>query len=108
QSYIHDSGFDVVAGMLDPFDQFYWEHRMPTWQGIAMGERDFYGEPFIPYNSRRVFNAMLGAPFDSRRNDEAVLRMIEMVDPRLLKLPINPKSCSRPQAESLGLRAPVS
>src|SRR5699024_7688434 len=95
QSYIHDTGFDVVAGMLDPFDQFYWEHRMPTWQGIAMGERDFYGEPFIPYNSRRVFNAMLGAPFDSRRNDEAVLRMIEMVDPRLLKLPINPKTWSK-------------
>lgn len=108
QSYIHDTGLDVVAGMLDPFDQFYWEHRMPTWQGMAMGERDFYGEPFIPYNSRRVFNAMLGAPFDSRRNDEAVLRMIEMVDPRLLDFPINPKTWSRPKAESLGLRASVS
>src|SRR5699024_12034321 len=103
QTFIDDTGFDVVAGMLDPFDQFYWEHRMPTWQGIAMGERDFYGEPFIPYNSRRLFNAMLGAPFDSRRNDEAVLRMIEMVDPRLLKLPINPKTWSKKRKLQLSL-----
>src|SRR5699024_6345083 len=108
QTFIDDTGFDVVVGMLDPFDQFYWEHRMPTWQGVAMGERDFYGVPFIPYNSRRVFNAMLGAPFESRRNDEAVLRMIGMVDPRLLDFPINPKTWSRPKAGSLGLRAPVS
>src|SRR5699024_3033370 len=108
QAFIDDKGFDVVAGMLDTFDQFYWEHRMPTWQGVAMGERDFYGVPFIPYISRRVFNAMLGAPFESRRNDEAVLRMIGMVDPRLLDFPINPKTWSRPKAESLGLRASVS
>lgn len=92
QSFIDDTGWDVVAGMLDPFDQFYWEHRMAAWQGVAMGERDFYGEPFIPYNSRRVFNALLGAPFESRREDAAVLRMIEMVDSRLLGLPVNPTS----------------
>src|SRR5699024_4956242 len=94
--------------MLDPFDQFYWEHRMATWQGVAMSERDFYAEPFIPYNSRRVFEAMLGAPFASRRADEAALRMVEMVDPRLLEFPINPKTWSRPKAVQLGLRASSS
>lgn len=108
QAFIDDTGFDVVAGMLDPFDQFYWEHRMATWQGVAMSERDFYAEPFIPYNSRRVFEAMLGAPFASRRADEAALRMVEMVDPRLLEFPINPKTWSRPKAVQLGLRASSS
>src|SRR5699024_9903227 len=47
QAFIDATGFDVVAGMLDPFDEFYWEHRMATWQGVAMSERDFYAEPFI-------------------------------------------------------------
>jgi len=104
QDYIEDTGFDVVAGMLDPFDQFYWEHRMATWQGVAMSERDFYGEPFIPYNSRRVFEAMLGTPFESRRADEAALRMVEMVEPRLLDFPVNPKTWSRARAVRHGLQ----
>lgn len=88
QGFIDDTGY--VTGLLDPFDQFYWEHRMGTWQGVAMGERDFYAASFIPYNSRRIFDSLLGAPFESRRDDEAVLRMIEMVDPGLLELPVNP------------------
>lgn len=103
QTFIDDTGFDVVAGMLDPFDHFYWEHRMATWQGVAMGERDFYAEAFIPYNSRRMFDAMLGAPFESRRQDAAAMKMIEMVDPRLMNFPVNPKTWSRAKAVYLGL-----
>lgn len=97
QGFMSDTGYEHTVGLLDPFDQFYWEHRMSTWQGVAMGERDFYGEPFIPYNSRHVFGTMLGAPSESRREDAAVLRMIEMVDPGLLELPINPKRWPPPR-----------
>lgn len=91
QMFIDQTGYGVVLGKLDPFDQFYWEHRMPTWQGVAMGERDFYAVPLIPFNARVVFNALLGVRFEDRRTDAAVYRMIEMVDPGLLDLPVNPK-----------------
>jgi hypothetical protein len=92
QGFIDDTGFDIVAGLLDPFDQFYWEHRMGTWQGVAMGERDFYAETFIPFNARSIFVSMLGVPEPQRRSDATVLEMIRMVDPELLAVPINPKS----------------
>lgn len=91
RGFIHDTGYESTVGLLDPFDQFYWEHRMGTWQSVAMGERDFYGVSFIPYNSRRIFETLLGAPFASRREDAAVLRMLDLVDPSLLELPVNPR-----------------
>lgn len=97
QGFINDTGYEHTVGLLDPFDQFYWEHRMSTWQGVAMGERDFYGDPFIPYNSRQIYEVLLGASFESRREDAAVLRMIEMVDPGLLELPVNPKRWPPPR-----------
>ena len=65
---------------------------MSTWQGPAMNERDFYTESFIPYNSRRVYETMLGVPEEQRYADETVYRMIEMVDPELLDWPVNPKT----------------
>src|SRR5699024_6769777 len=69
QGFIDDTGMDIVEGLLDPFDQFYWEHRMSTWQGVSMGERDFYAEAFVPFNARSVFASMLGVPEPQRRAD---------------------------------------
>lgn len=90
--FVEETGYHHPLGLLDPFDQFYWEHRMGTWQGVAMGERDFYAEPFIPFNARSIFESMLGVSLQERQKNSTVLRMIQMVDPDLLVLPINPKS----------------
>lgn len=89
--FIQDTGFDIVQKLVDPFDLFYWEHRMSTWHGAAMVERDFYGFAFIPFNSRRIFEAMLGVPQVDRDESAVFYRMVEMVDPSLLDLPVNPK-----------------
>lgn len=75
---------------LDPFDQFYWEHRMSTWHGPMLNERDFYGESFIPFNARGVFEAMLGLPEPERRSGSVLYRLIERTIPDLLDLPVNP------------------
>lgn len=91
QGFIDDTGYDLVAEMLNPFDLFYWEHRMSAWQAHAMNERDFYGVSFIPFNSRSIYESMLGVPEPQRYADETVYRMIEMVDPQLLELPVNPQ-----------------
>lgn len=91
QGFIDDTGHNLTTGLVDPFDQFYWEHRMGTWHGPAMVERDFYGVAFIPFNSRRIFDAMLGVGQQERDSSAVFFRLIEMVDPSLLDLPVNPK-----------------
>lgn len=90
QAFIDESEYTKSRGMLDPFDQFYWEHRMSTWHGPAMLERDFYATAFIPFNSRRIFEAMLGLSLDERKKAEVFYRLIEIANPRLLDFPINP------------------
>lgn len=96
QEFIDDTDYLYAAGRLDAFDLFYWEYRMSAWHGAAMVERDFYGEAFIPFNSRRTFEALLGVPQADRDTAAVFHRLIEMVDPRLLDKPINPKEWPLP------------
>ena len=88
--FIEETGYRYSVGRLDPFDQFYWEHRMSTWHGPAMNERDFYGEAFIPFNSREIFESMLGLPRPLRASNELLYALIRRVNSDLLKIPVNP------------------
>lgn len=90
QSFIEDSEQPVSMGLLDPFDQFYWEHRMSAWHGVSMLERDFYAVAFIPFNARSIFEALLSVPLTDRDQASVFYRMIEMVNPSLLNIPVNP------------------
>lgn len=90
-SFVEDTGYKLAVGVLEPYDHFYWEHRMAVWHGPALLERDYYGVSFIPFNTRRIFEEMLGVPVESRDTSKVFYRMIEMVNPALLELPVNPK-----------------
>lgn len=96
--FVRDTNFLATLGLVDPFDMFYWEHRMATWHGTTLLERDFYADTFIPFNTRRIFEAMLGLDRESRKKGSVFYRMIENVDPSLLDLPINPTSWPKPIA----------
>ncbi len=98
RAFLADSDFNAARGMIDPFDQFYWEHRMSAWHGLNMLERDFYAQAFIPFNAHAVWETLLGVPEDERRASAAFHRIIERVDPRLLEVPINPKRGAAPSA----------
>lgn len=89
--FAQDTGFITATEFIDPFDLFYWEHRMGAWHGPAMNERDFYAEAFIPLNVRSIFEAMLGIEPALRVSGAVFYRILEMLDPRLLEFPINPK-----------------
>lgn len=91
QGFIDTCG-GPAPDLLDAFDRFYWEHRMSAWHGAAMVERDYYAEAFIPFNARRIFEALLGVPQQERDSSAVFYRLIEMVNPKLLDLPINPKA----------------
>lgn len=108
QEFIDSTGYNIIDSLLDPFDLFYWEHRMSTWHGPAMAERDFYGVAFIPFNSRRIFEATLSVSQEHRNDSSVFYRLIEKVDPRLLELPVNPKKWGPATARKFRRRLPVS
>ncbi|MDV2431455.1 hypothetical protein RAE08_10005 [Corynebacterium tuberculostearicum] len=81
-------GFE--AEFLNPFVQFYWEHRMPTWLGPTMAERDFYGAPVSPFNCRMILESMLSVSFAEQESGAIPFGVIERAAPELLQLPVNP------------------
>jgi hypothetical protein len=89
--FIRDTDFNAARGILDSRDQFYWEHRMSAWHGTILLERDFYADCFIPFNSRSIFEALLGVPETDRKNSTVFKMLIDRCAPQLVSsIPINP------------------
>jgi hypothetical protein len=105
--FLHETEFANASEFVGPFDLFYWEHRMSAWHGAAMVERDYYAEPFIPFNARTIFETMLGVPEEKRQSADVLYNIIKLVNPRLLDMPVNPKTWplenSKPIPENNGL-----
>ncbi|MCI5825767.1 MAG: hypothetical protein MR006_03795 [Arcanobacterium sp.] len=52
----------------DPYDLFYWEHRMTKWASAGYSEYDLSATVALPLNSRKIFRAMLSLGFEDRKN----------------------------------------
>lgn len=89
RDFLESSDYNAPRAIIDPYDQFYWEHRMGTWHGPNMNERDYYAEAFIPFNSRVIFEAMLGVPYDDRKEATTFKAMIA-TNEAMASIPINP------------------
>lgn len=89
--FFTDTDYGSAVDHVDAFDLFYWEHRMGLWFGTTLVERDFYAETFSPFNARGIFEVLLGVEEPYRERSTVFYRMIEMVDPTLLSIPINPR-----------------
>lgn len=87
-----ETDFARAITMIDPFDLYYWEHRMGGWHSTQMLERDFFAEGFIPLNSRAALTAALSIPLPDRISCAAFRGVIAKADERLLDIPINPNS----------------
>lgn len=86
---------DETGGLtefLDPFDEYYWNIRMGTWHGPNTVEKDYYGEPLNPFNSRTIIESLLSVSKLDQYDTSVFLRLISLVDSRLLDTPINPRS----------------
>jgi hypothetical protein len=89
--FLSVSEFNGAREFLHSKDQFYWEHRMGAWHAMILLERDFYADCFIPFNSRRVFEAFLGVPEKERKSAKTFNLIIKKCAPHLLGIPINPR-----------------
>lgn len=73
----------------DPYDIFYWEHRMGVWHSCIALEHDLIFDTFIIYNCRRVLNLLLAVPVEERINGTMYHELIRRQWPVLEFWPIN-------------------
>jgi hypothetical protein len=76
----------------DAWDLFYWEHRMATWHSQLLLGSDLAFDTAIIFNSRLVLEVMLSIPQPDRSGSVLLHRFIEKNAPRLVGIPINPRS----------------
>jgi hypothetical protein len=57
-------------GPLDHHDLLYWESRSSRWSGLRMQELEMSHPIASPFNSRRVLEGMLGAPYEERASKQ--------------------------------------
>ncbi len=52
------------------FEQFFWEFRVPAWNGLVItGEHRYAADITIPYNNRVLLTLLLSAPIEDRVSD---------------------------------------
>ena len=93
-----------VQGTLAKLDFLYVEQRLGCWAGPSLyGSQRRFG--LSPFNSRKVFEAMLSLPTDLRRNQFLAYALIQERWPELLRLPFNTPVGWKRRLWSLGVRA---
>jgi hypothetical protein len=75
----------------DPYDMFYWEHRMGMWHSLIAIESDPAFETYIVFNARCVLKAMLSLPLSERMRAAAFAHVVARCRPALSRFPVNPK-----------------
>ncbi|MGM8949302.1 hypothetical protein ACS6O0_00055 [Enterobacter hormaechei subsp. steigerwaltii] len=77
-------------------DLFYWEQRMAIWGSMFPLEQDIAMDEVSPFSNRKLIFTMLSEPSIKRRSPDfkSATLLIEYLDSRLNKVPVNPKSSS--------------
>ena len=66
------------------FEQFFWEFRVPSWNGLVItGEHSYSSEITVPYNNRQLLTLLLSASIEDRINDSLYKEMRRQFDPRI-------------------------
>ncbi|EPT9294292.1 TPA: hypothetical protein ACPJ2S_001934 [Vibrio alginolyticus] len=88
-----DANYEICSlYRVNPYTLFYWEEDLGNWGAVGNSESDIAIEEINPYNCHEIFELMLGVDWSSSklRDNELFDRMINIFDPSLSEIPINP------------------
>lgn len=98
ERFIAYAGFDRDGlGDADLYDLFYWESRLGRWGTLRMQECDLSHRLVLPFNQRRLIEALQSEPFETRVAKSALRRFVE-------ERPLAPRQAAR--APSVAGRMP--
>ena len=65
-------------------EQFFWEFRVPSWNGMVItGEHRYSFDITIPYNNRKLLALLLSAPIEQRIRDEVYTAIRKRMNPKI-------------------------
>ena len=65
-------------------EQFFWEYRVPSWNGLVITEEHRYSfDITIPYNNRKLLAILLSAPLESRLDDDIYKKIRKSMNPEI-------------------------
>ncbi len=65
-------------------EQFFWEFRVPSWNGqVITGEHRYSFDITIPYNNRKLLALLLSASMEQRIGDEIYTQIRERMNPKI-------------------------
>ncbi|MBN1610447.1 MAG: hypothetical protein JW940_27710 [Polyangiaceae bacterium] len=91
EEFTWHTGLDQPQFGYDPYDLFYWEHRMSAWLSQVVIEADPAFDTYMLFNSRRCIEWSLGATLEERKNNTVLRRLITRQWPVLDRWPVNPR-----------------
>lgn len=84
QYYLNHYFEQAKENPIDWQEQFFWEFRVPSWNGLVItGEHRYSFDITIPYNNRRILNLLVSAPIQDRINDTVYKRIQNKMNPRI-------------------------
>lgn len=100
---------DVERYGYDWLDFYYWEFRVGTWQSLVLQDADYYTNPTVLFNNRKMLELMLSVPEKYRQDDSLQKMIMSRLDSRVLQTPIvknfGKKAILREAVEANYLRA---
>ena len=71
ENFIRDYYEPAKENPVEWFEQFFWEFRVPAWNGLVItGEHWYSDEITIPYNNRLLLTMLLSVPIEDRVSDK--------------------------------------
>lgn len=78
---------------IDWQEQFFWEFRVPSWNGLVItGEHRYSFDITIPYNNRIIIELLVSAPIEDRINDTIYSMIRTKMNPKIDKTGISIKN----------------
>ena len=82
--YLNDFFQQSPVRPLEWQDQFFWEFRVPSWNGnVITGEHRYSFDITIPYNNRRILELLTSAPIQDRIHDSIYRDIRKSLDSRI-------------------------
>ncbi|MFC3285488.1 hypothetical protein [Litchfieldella rifensis] len=89
EAWMESSSFrEIEEYGYDWLDFYYWEVRVGTWQALVLQDADYYTNPTVIFNNRKLLGLMLSVPEKYRKDDSLHVMLMSKLDDNVLKTPI--------------------